>query len=168
MSHSRATEQSHDYSHSILGGISRTVEGIGRGSLKFPRDATGTTAQIDDGEFTMYRDVVYRPNRTQDATATLSVRYRLKFPDEDVGPRQVALTDRVLSVLLTPYFAGLDGFRGKQWSLDERTGEYLSRYAFTTEAAARAAIDPLTGLMNRIAVDGSVSFAVAEGPPSDW
>ena len=65
-----------------------------------------------------------------------------------------------VSVLTTPFFAGLPGFHTKLWLFDHGTGDYMGVYQWASVDAAERYARSLRRLMDALSVPGSVAYEV--------
>lgn len=120
----------------------------------------------DGRRFVVYRETVVEPPGadSQEARAVAVFRFHLRFVPRPIRPIAIRVFEP-LSILATPSFAGLPGFRTKLWLFDHGTGDYMGVDGWeTTEHAERYARE-LRRLMARISVPGSVAYEVVEETP---
>lgn len=94
-----------------------------------------------------------------DPGAVLIFEFHLRFMPEPVAPYAVRAFEP-LSVLTTPFFVGLPGFRTKLWCFDHDTGDYAGGYEWASAADAERYARALTRLMRALSVPGSVSAVI--------
>jgi len=149
-------------------GVANVARSVLRGRLPFSRERVGNALPTDDGRtFVVFRETRANPPKRSSGvhpTSWFLVTYRLKYGSSGEGERQsLSSADRLVPVVMTPYFVGLPGFRYKLWMHNEETGDFRSLYAFERGEDARHNVAALRRLMNRIAVPGSVSFERLSG-----
>jgi len=131
--------------------------------LHLPRNRVGTITVTDEGQaFTVYRETAIDAGTDADPpTAVLAFRFHLRFMPSVLVPYAVGLFEP-LSILTTPFFAGLPGFRTKLWQFDHETGDYQGLYEWASAAQARSYAAGLRSIMDLLALPGSVSYEVLE------
>jgi hypothetical protein len=65
---------------------------------------------------------------------------------------------RVVCIVTTPFFVGLEGFRSKLWMVDPVNGDFAGLYEWDDVAGAAAYGAGLERVLRAIAVDGSVTW----------
>lgn len=134
------------------------------GRLRFPQDRVGDVSTTESGQsFIVYRETTVAPDDrgTSEESAVLAFRFHLRFMPSPVIPYAVRVFEPV-SILTTPFFAGLPGFRTKLWLFDHDTGDYLGVYEWASASEARRYARALRALMELLSIPGSVSYEVYE------
>lgn len=137
------------------------------GRLHHPTDRVGTVLSPGDGQrFVVFRETVVEPAGADslEAGAVLAFRFHLRFMPRLIRPIVVRVFEP-LSILTTPFFAGLPGFRTKLWLFEHGTGDYMGVYGWETAEQAERYARELRRLMDRISVPGSVAYEVVEETP---
>ena len=93
--------------------------------------------------------------------AVLAFRFHLRLMPRPIRPLAVAVFEP-LSILTTPFFAGLPGFRTKLWCFDHASGDYMGVYEWDTAAGAERYARSLRRLMEWLSVPGSVAYEVVD------
>ena len=134
------------------------------GRLRRPRGRVGSVLTTDGGQqFVVYRETAVDPpgGRSGDGGAVLAFRFHLHLMPRPIRPVAVAIFEP-LSILTTPFFAGLPGFRTKLWLFDHASGDYMGVYEWRSAGEAEAYARALRRLMDRLSVPGSVAYEVVE------
>lgn len=122
----------------------------------------------DGRRFVVYRETVREAgaNPAGSDGAVLAFRFHLRLVPRPTRPLAVRVFEP-LSVVTTPFFAGLEGFRTKLWLFDHGTGDYMGVYQWASAGEAEAYARALRRLMDRLSVPGSVSYEVVEDAALD-
>ncbi|WP_459191937.1 hypothetical protein [Halosimplex sp. J119] len=139
------------------------------GRVRMPRGRVGTVIETDEGQqFTIYREteVTTPASDRSDAAAVLAFRFHLWFMPAPFVPFAVRVFEP-LSILTTPFFAGLTGFRTKLWLFDHATGDYLGIYQWETAAGAQRYARALGSLMRFVSNRDSISYVVVDDTTLD-
>lgn len=132
------------------------------GRLRHGHGRLGAVLETDAGQrFVVYRATVREPGAAADpaAGAVLAFRFHLRFTPRPVRPLAVRVFEP-LSLLTTPFVAGLPGFQRKLWLVDHDTGDYMGVYGWADAAAAERYAWSLRRLMDARSVPGSVAYEV--------
>lgn len=139
------------------------------GRFRMPTDRIGEPLTTDGGQtFTIYRETTVEPRGrdSQRAMAVLAFQFHLWFMPDPLVPIAVRVFEP-LSILTTPFFAGLPGFRTKLWLFDHDTGDYLGIYQWENPEMASRYARALRKLMAVFAAPGTVSYGVFEDTSLD-
>jgi len=134
------------------------------GTLRTLDERVGDRVLTDAGQaFTVYRETTVRPpsETTHRTGAVLTFEFHLWFMPDPLVPYAVRVFEP-FSILTTPFFAGLPGFRTKLWLFDHDTGDYQGIYQWETVRDAERYARALTRVMAFLSVPGSVSYEVAD------
>ncbi len=128
------------------------------GRLHMPKDQVGRVfVDADRQEFVIFRQTVLDPtaSRTNSPAAIFRVRFRVP---------KIRWSDRFLTLLKTPLFAGLAGFRSKLWMVDTSSCTYQGVYEWDRiEDAENYAHSASMDFMTFLAVPGGISYEVIPG-----
>lgn len=139
------------------------------GRLRLPGDRIGDVLVTESGQsFTVYRETTVTPDDPAhtDASAILAFRFHLRLVPDSVVPYAVRVFEPV-SILTTPFFAGLPGFRTKLWLSDHDTDDYQGVYEWASAQDAKRYARALGQLMDHLWILGSVSHEVVEDTTLD-
>lgn len=135
---------------------------VASGRLHHRRDRVGTVLSTADGQrFEVYRETTRDASggRADEGGAVLAFRFHLRFMPRPIRPLAARVFEP-LSVLTTPFFAGLPGFRTKLWLFDHDTGDYMGVYQWESADAAERYARSLRQLIEALSVPGSVAYEV--------
>ncbi len=128
------------------------------GRLHLPKDQVGQVFVNADGqEFVIFRQTVLDPvsARTTPPAAIFRVRFRVP---------KIRWSDRFLTLLKSPLFVGLPGFRSKLWMVDAKNCTYQGVYEWDTlPDAENYAHSTSMGFMAFLAVPGEISYEIIAG-----
>jgi hypothetical protein len=139
----------------------RAVRDLGAGTTRCSSALVGSSIRLPDGQvFDVFRHTrkAVAAWGADGGAAVLVPRFHL----EVLRPRRRRLHAlfRVVCIVTTPFFVGLDGFRSKLWMVDPETGDFAGVYEWDDEATARAYADGLSRILRAISTPGSVSYEV--------
>ena len=135
------------------------------GRLRHPRGRVGSVLSTTAGQrFVVYRETTVDPppDGRDGEGAVLAFRFHLRLMPAWIRPIAVAVFEP-LSILTTPFFAGLPGFRTKLWCFDHASGDYLGVYQWRSAAEAERYARSLRRLMGWLSVPGTVAYEVVDG-----
>lgn len=125
------------------------------GRIHFPRGRIGGTLTLDDGEWTIFREVYIDP--AQGRPETPGAIFRPRFHVAGMTLEQNIRFSR----LPIPFFIGLPGFRSKLWLYDPKSGDFSGYYHWdSVQDAENYARSFASRFMQRRSEPGSVSFRV--------
>ncbi len=126
------------------------------GRLRFPRGRIGEVITLPDGtRGRVFRQALHAPAAGQPDQP--GARFHVRFHVAGMSPQANVL----FSLLPIPFFAGLPGFRGKLWLLDEATGDFHGLYEWQTVAAAEAYAHSFAmRFMTGRSIPGSVAYDI--------
>ncbi len=125
------------------------------GNIHFPEQYVGKVLTMEDGQtFTVFRTLkVDGSGDNPDNLAVFKVRF--KFKDLSSGANQR------LSIIPAPFLMGMEGFRQKDWTINESTNEFQGIYQWSSrEAAERYPDSFIFKLMTKRAAPGTVSYEI--------
>ena len=154
------------YLHMALGNPLQSVRAFIRysllGQLRSPRDRVGDVIITDTGQsFTVYRETTVQlsnPEQTREG-AVLVFQFHLWFMPDMLAPVVTRIFEP-LSIITTPFFVGLSGFRTKLWLFDRETGDYEGIYLWESAVAAEQYATALRRAMKVFARPGSISYKI--------
>ena len=126
------------------------------GRLRFPRGRVGEMITLPDGtRGRVFRQAINAPSDGQRVRP--GARFHVRFHLAGMAPRLNVL----FSLLPIPFIAGLPGFRGKLWLLDETSGDFHGLYEWDTVAAAETYAHSFAmRFMAGRSIPGSVAYAI--------
>ena len=126
------------------------------GRLRFPCEQVGETIPLPNGtRGRVFRQAIHAPGDGQPIQP--GARFHVRFHLAGMAPRLNIL----FSLLPIPFFAGLPGFRGKLWLLDEASGDFHGLYEWQTVADAEAYAHSFAlRFMARRALPGSLVYDI--------
>jgi hypothetical protein len=134
------------------------IRGILRGDVRQRTEFVGRVLTMSDGRtYVPFRQTVKDPVwwRTDAAApAVLQARFHLR----GMGPRRTVLHAlfRRVSIVTTPFFVALPGFRSKLWMVDEATGDYAGLYEWDDSDTAESYARGLLPVLRLTSEPGSV------------
>lgn len=139
----------------FIGFAHRLVFNVFSGRVHFPNAHVGENLTMEDGnKFTVLRrlQVEGNNNRAQ-GYAVFIVRFKFK---------SLALKiNKHLSMIPAPFLVGMEGFREKYWTFDEKTGYFQGIYQWESKEIAEKYPDSfIFKLMTKRAAAGTVSYEV--------
>jgi hypothetical protein len=140
--------------YSPLCSLVNFVIAVFHGRVIFPRTFIGTTVELDDGSWSVLREMVINPRSAMAAADTI---FRPRFHIKGMSPK----FNEWFSWLPIPFFAGLPGFRRKLWLFDPTSGDFSGYYEWQTlQDANTYAHSFAMRFMTARSIPGSVSSRV--------
>jgi hypothetical protein len=136
--------------------IGRTSIGnLMKGNVHFPEEYVGKVLTMEDGQkFTVFRTLkVDGSGDNPDNLAVFKVRFKFKNLSSGANKR--------LSIIPAPFLMGTEGFREKDWTINESTNEFQGIYQWSSREAAEQYPDTfIFKLMTKRAAPGTVSYEI--------
>ncbi len=128
------------------------------GRLHMPQDQVGRVFVNADGqEFVIFRQTVLDPASARTTLPAAIFRVRFRVP-------KIRWTDRFLTLLKSPLFVALPGFRSKLWMVDVKSCTYQGVYEWdTVQDAENYAHSTSMAFMAFLAVPDGISYEVIAG-----
>ena len=131
------------------------ISNILSGRVHFPEKDVGVTLKMEDGKpFTIFRrlQVDGRGNSNKKG-AVFKVRFRFKSLEFETNKR--------LSMIPAPFLMGMEGFREKYWTFNEKTDEFQGIYQWESKESAEKYPDSfIFRLMTKRAAPGTVLYEI--------
>jgi hypothetical protein len=125
------------------------------GQVHLPDEYIGEALMMEDGQrFTVFRRLKVDGNDDgRGAPAVFKVRFKFKDLSTQANKR--------LSIIPTPFLAGMDGFQEKDWTINEATNDFQGIYQWSSHEAAVEYPDSfIFKLMTKRAAPGTVAYEI--------
>ena len=136
--------------------IARTTIGnLLRGYVHFPKEYIGDVLKMEDGQmFTVFRRLkVDGKEDNHDDLAVFKVKFKFKNLSTGANKR--------LSIIPAPFLMGMEGFREKNWTINENTNDFQGIYQWSSREMAERYPDTfIYKLMTKRAAPGTVSYEI--------
>ena len=132
-----------------------TIVKLRRGHIHFSNKYIGDVLTMEDGQkFTIFRRI--KVETKGDNPENLAV-FKVRFKFKNFG----IWVNKKLSFIPVPFLIGMEGFREKDWTINEDTNEFQGIYQWSSREIAEQYPETfIFRLMTKRAVPGTVSYEI--------
>lgn len=139
----------------LIGFAHRFVFNVFGGRVHFPEAHVGENLTMEDGKkfIVLRRLQVDGENDSAEEYAVFKVRFRFKSLTLKINKQ--------LSMIPAPFLVGMEGFREKYWTFDEKTDSFQGIYQWESKEIAEKYPDSfIFKLMTKRSAPGTVSYEI--------
>jgi hypothetical protein len=132
-----------------------TISNLLNGRVHFPEDYVGKVIEMKDGQnYRIFRRLqIDGKSENHNDKTIFKVKFRFRNLSSEANKR--------LSIIPAPFLMGMNGFREKIWTINEKTNEFQGIYQWSSkEAAGRYPETFIFSLMTKRAAPGTVSYEI--------